>query len=79
MATSTVEWHEMVLFSTAYNFKIDSSLILRQAIFNSNFSRNVCTCLDISFNRQLALRGYVRVIYTHASPIYYGETDMAYN
>ena len=79
MAISTVEWYEMVLFSTAYNFGIDSSSILRQAIFNNNFSRNIRACLDISFSKQLALKSRARVIYTYASPIYCGETDMAYN
>ena len=79
MAISTVGWYKTVLFSTVYNFKTDSFLILRQAIFDSNFSRNVRTYLDISFSGQLVLKNHIRVIYTHASPIYYSKTDMAYN
>ena len=79
MVTSTVKWYETVLSSTVYNFKTDSFLILRQAIFDSNFSRNVRTCLDIFFSRQLALRGRARVIYTYAFPVYYSKTDIVYN
>ena len=57
-----------------------SSLILRQAVFNSNFSRNVRAYLDLSFSgRQLALSGHARVIYAYTSPAYCGETDIAYN
>ena len=79
MVILTVEWHKIVLSSTVYNFKTDSSSISKQAIFNSNFSRNVRVCLDISFSRQLVLRGCTRVIYTHASPIYCNKIDIAYN
>ena len=79
MATSTVKWYETVLSNIIYNFRTDSSLILRQAIFNSNFSKNVHVCLDISFSKQLVLRGHTRVIYTYASPAYYSKTDIAYN
>ena len=75
----TVKWHKTVLSSTIYNFKTDSSSISKQAIFNSNFSRNIRACLDISFSKQLALRNRTRVIYTYASPIYCNETDIAYN
>ena len=79
MAILTVEWYKTVLSSTVYNFKTDSSSISRQAIFNSNFSRNVRVCLDIFFSRQLALGGCTRVIYAYTSPAYHSKIDMAYN
>ena len=79
MAISTVGWHETVLSSTVYNFKIDNSLILRQVIFDSNFSKNIHAYLDISFSRQLTLKSRTRVIYAYTSLAYYSKTDMAYN
>ena len=69
----------MVLFSIIYNFRTESSLISKQAIFDSNFSRNIHVYLDISFSGQLVLKNHTRVIYTYASFTYYSEIDMAYN
>jgi hypothetical protein len=76
---STVGWHEIVLFSIAYNFGTGSSLISIQAILDSNFSRNIRVYLDISFSGQLALGGCAKVIYTYASSVYRSEIDMTYN
>jgi hypothetical protein len=74
-----VGWYKIVLSSAAYNFRTGGSSISWQATFNSNFSRNIYACLDLSFGGKLALRGYARVIYTYASSIYHSETDIAYN